>query len=128
MDDIAMHTKREDSETEDQHLQRHRQLVREMLTILQKNNLYLNINKCQFEKRKVDYLGVRIGGKSIKMEEAKVERVKTWRPPRNVTEVQRFLGFTGYYQYFIKGYSQLAQPLLNLTKKSTKWHWEGAQQ
>jgi len=73
MDDIAMHTKREDSETEDQHLQRHRQLVKEMLTILQKNSLYLNVDKCQFEKREVDYLGVHIGGKNIKMEEAKVE-------------------------------------------------------
>ncbi len=128
MDDIAIHTKREDGETEDQHLQRHRQLVKEMLTILRKNGLYLNIDKCQFEKREVDYLEVRIGGKSIKMEEAKVERVKTWRPPRNVTEVQRFLGFTGYYQYFIKGYSQIARPLLDLMKKSTEWHWEGPQQ
>ncbi len=44
-----------------------------MLAILQKNNLYLNIDKCQFEKQEVDYLGVRIGGKNIKMEEAKVE-------------------------------------------------------
>ncbi len=79
-----------------------------MLTILQKNNLYLNVDKCQFKKREVDYLGVRVGGKRIKMEEAKIERVKTWRPPRNVTEVQCFLGFTGYYRYFIKGYSQLA--------------------
>ncbi len=128
MDDIAIHTKRENDETEDQHLQRHRQLVREMLTILRKHSLYLNIDKCQFEKQEVDYLGVRIGGRSIKMEEAKVERVKTWRPPRNVTEVRRFLGFTGYYRYFIKGYSQIARPLLDLTKKSTEWHWEEPQQ
>jgi len=128
MDDIAIYTKRENGETEDQHLQRHRQLVKEMLTILQKNNLYLNIDKCQFKKRKVDYLGVRIGGKNIKMEEAKVEQVKAWRPPQNVTEVRWFLGFTGYYQYFIKGYSQIARPLLDLTKKSTEWHWEGSQQ
>ncbi len=87
MDDIAIHTKRENGETEDQHLQRHRQLVKEMLTILRKHSLYLNIDKCQFERQEVDYLGVRIGGRSIKMEEAKVERVKTWKPPRNVTEV-----------------------------------------
>ncbi len=45
-----------------------------------------------------------------------------------MTEVRHFLGFTGYYRYFIKGYSQLAQPLLDLTKKSTDWHWEGPQQ
>src|SRR5712671_2095 len=71
MDDIAIHTKREDGETEDQHLQRHRQLVKEMLTILRKNSLYLNIDKCQFERSEVDYLGVRIGGKSVKMEKPK---------------------------------------------------------
>ncbi len=88
MDDIAIHTKREDGETEDQHLQRHQQLVKEMLTILRKHSLYLNIDKCQFEKHEVDYLGVHIGGKSIQMEQAKVEQVKSWRPPRNVTEVR----------------------------------------
>ncbi len=58
-----------------------------MLTILRRNNLYLNIDKCQFEKQEVDYLGVCVGGKKIKMEEAKVERVRNWKPPRNVTEV-----------------------------------------
>jgi len=108
MDNIAVHTRREDSETEDQHLERHQRLVREMLAILQKNDLYLNVDKCQFKKQEVDYLGVRVGGKKIKMEEAKVEQVKAWRPPRNVTEVRCFLGFTEYYRYFIKGYSQLA--------------------
>ncbi len=62
-------------------------MVKEMLTILQKNNLYLNIDKCQFERQEVNYLGVRVGGKKIKMEEAKVEQVKNWKPPRNVTKV-----------------------------------------
>ena len=79
-----------------------------MLTILRKHDLYLNIKKCQFEQTEVDYLGVCIGGKRISMEEAKVKKVKDWKPPRNATEVRRFLGFTGYYCYFIKGYSQIA--------------------
>jgi len=93
-----------------------------MLTILRKNDLFLNINKCQFEQTEVNYLGVCVGGQWVKMEEAKVTRVKEWKPPQNMTKVQRFLGFTEYYRYFIKGYSQLAWPLLDLTKKSTDWH------
>jgi hypothetical protein len=128
MDDIAVHTKWKPDESEEQHLKCHRELVREMLTILCKHNLYLNIEKCQFEQTEVDYLGVCVEGKHISMEEAKVEKVKDWKPPRNVTEVQHFLGFTGYYHYFIKGYSQIAQPLLDLMKKTTSWHWEDDQQ
>jgi hypothetical protein len=108
MDNIVVHTKQKTDELEEQHLERHRELVREMLTILCKHNLYLNIEKCQFEQTKVDYLGVHIGGKHISMEEAKVEKVKDWKPPRNAMEVRHFLGFTGYYHYFIKGYSQIA--------------------
>ena len=108
MDDIAIHTKQETGETEGQHRERHRRLVKEMLTILRKNDLYLNIEKCQFEQMEVDYLGVRVGKGLVKMEEAKVDRVKEWKPPCNVTQVQHFLGFIGYYRYFIKGYSQIA--------------------
>jgi hypothetical protein len=128
MDNKAVHTKRKPDESEERHLAHHRELVREMLTILCKHNLYLNIKKCQFEQTEVNYLGVRIGGKRISMEEAKVEKVKGWKPPRNATEVRRFLGFTEYYRYFIKGYSQIAQPLLDLTKKTTSWHWDNDQQ
>ena len=122
MDDIAIYTKQEPNESEEQHLEQHWGLVREMLTILRKHDLYLNIKKCQFEQTEVDYLGVCIGGKQIKMEEGKVKKVKDWRPLRNATEVRCFLGFIGYYHYFIKGYSQIVQPLLDLTKKSTTWH------
>ncbi len=62
MDNIAVHTKRELNETVEQHLERHQRLVREMLTTLQKNHLYLNIDKCQFKQQEVNYLGVHIGG------------------------------------------------------------------
>jgi hypothetical protein len=58
MDDIAVHTKRKPDESEEQHLARHRELVKEMLTILHKHDLYLNVKKCQFEQTEVDYLGV----------------------------------------------------------------------
>jgi len=47
-----------------------------MLTILQKHDLYLNVKKRQFKQTEVDYLGVCVRGKWIKMEEGKVEKVK----------------------------------------------------
>jgi len=38
------------------------------------------------------------------------------------------LGFTGYYWYFIQGYSQITRPLLDLTKQVTVWHWDDKEQ
>jgi hypothetical protein len=87
MDDIAVHSKQKPNKSEEQHLEHYRELIREMLTILCKHNLYLNIEKCQFEQTEVNYLEVHVGGKRISMEEAKVEKVKDWKPPRNATEV-----------------------------------------
>ena len=58
------------------------------------------------------------------MEQSKVDRVKEWTRPRSVREVRKFLGFTGYYRYFIQGYSQIARPLLDLMKQATVWHWD----
>jgi hypothetical protein len=62
------------------------------------------------------------------MEQAKVDKVKTWTCPHSVREVRKFLGFTGYYQHFIKDSSKIARPLLDLTKQAMPWHWEDDQQ
>jgi hypothetical protein len=55
-------------------------------------------------------------------------QIRNWTTPTSVTEVRKFLGFTGYYQYFIKDYSKIARPLLDLTLQTTPWHWDTQQQ
>ena len=91
-------------------------MVNEVLAILEQNSLFLNIDKCEFEQLHIDFLGVRVENNQMKMEDAKIDRVRDWAPPQNLKEVRRFLGFTGYYRYFIQGYSAIACPLLDLTK------------
>jgi hypothetical protein len=56
----------------------------------------------------MDYLGIVIKPGEIHMEEAKVEKVKNWKAPTTVQEIRKFLGFMGYYRYFIKDYSSIA--------------------
>jgi len=46
-----------------------------VLTILEQNSLYLNIDKCKFEQPHIDFLRVRIENNQMKMEDAKVEKV-----------------------------------------------------
>src|SRR6185437_14929488 len=68
----------------------------------------------------VKYLGHIIGGGCIKVDPEKVKPVLDIQPPKNITDVRRFLGMTGYYRVFIPSYAQLALPLFELLKGAAK--------
>ncbi len=123
MDDIAIHTKRKPNETEQQHIERHCLYTHHMLHKLEQNNLYLKPEKCDFEKKEIDYLSVIVSNSKMQMDPKKLNGVADWPIPKNPTDIHKFLGFTGYYQYFVQGYSKIACPLLDLTKKAVVWHW-----
>jgi RNase H-like domain found in reverse transcriptase len=61
------------------------------------------------------------------MDPGKLKGIADWLVPRNPMEVRQFLGFTGYYWYFVPNYSKIVRPLLDLTKKALVWRWEPAQ-
>jgi hypothetical protein len=57
------------------------------------------------------------------MDPVKITRVVEWPTPSNKKEVQSFLGFTNFYHCFIQGFSDLARPMFNLTRKDSAWRW-----
>ncbi len=75
MDDIVVHTKQEKQETEQQHIHCHRQYVHHMLNKLEQNNLYLKPEKCNFEQKEIDYLGVIVGNGKLQMDPKKLKGV-----------------------------------------------------
>ena len=44
------------------------------------------------------------------MDPIKVARVRDWPTPKNVTEVQSFMGFVNFYHRFIPEFSHVASP------------------
>ncbi|KAA3473204.1 DNA/RNA polymerase superfamily protein [Gossypium australe] len=53
----------------------------------------------------------------IKVNSKKIRVVLDWNPPKNVTEVYSFLRLTSYYRRFVKGFSMIATPLIQLLRK-----------
>ena len=86
-----------------------------VLKILQKYKLYLYKSKCIFGQPYIEYLGHVIGNSEVCMDPSKIAAVAEWQEPKNLKELQRFLGFCNYYHHFIKDFSKIAQSLHDLT-------------
>jgi len=69
----------------------------------------------------VEFLGVVIGPEGMKMEEKKVKDVLDWPTPKNIKDVQKFLGLANFYRRFIEGFASIARPLHDMVKKDKKW-------
>ncbi len=95
-------------------LAEHRHHVAKVLQHLRQYQLFLKAEKCSFHQSSVQFLGYHIDSGGIRMDEGKVEAIKTWPKPSTIKELQQFLGFSNFYRWFIQNYSTLTSPLTNL--------------
>jgi hypothetical protein len=101
----------------------HEQHLRSVFDLLRKHQLYAKLSKCQFGSSEVEFLGHVIGADGIKPMQDKVAAIRDWTTPMNVTEVRSFIGLTGYYRRFVRGYAAIALPLTRLTKNDARFQW-----
>ena len=82
-------------------------------------NLHLNPDKVKINCKSVPFFGMALTADGIKPDPKKVETIKKWPMPQNVTKLQSFLGSVNYLSRFIPGLSQLRKPLQALIKKNS---------
>ena len=95
---------------------------------MREHHLYLRHEKCEFEKTRIEYLGVIISYNKVEMDPVKITSVAEWPTPTNKKEVQSFIGFANFYRRFIEAFSHHARALFNLTKKDVRFIWSPTQQ
>ena len=54
---------------------------------LQRHNLFLKPEKCSFEQKEIEFLGIKVNYGQVQMDEHKVQKVQDWPTPTTVTEV-----------------------------------------
>ena len=74
----------------------------------------------------VAFLGHIVSSKGIEVDPKKTDAVKSWPRPLTPFDIRSFLGFTGYYRRFVKGFSSIASLLTTLTQKKAKFEWSEA--
>ena len=94
-----------------------------VLQCLQKANLKIKLQKCNFAMKKLKYLGHIVDGNGISPDPKLIEAVEKFPEPKSVKNVQQFLGLTGYYRKFILNYSKKSKPLTELIKKDNEFFW-----
>ncbi|KAJ9521797.1 hypothetical protein QJQ45_024663, partial [Haematococcus lacustris] len=110
------------SNTPEEHVQH----LRQVLQLMRENKFYAKLARCEFNKTQLAFLGHIVGSNGIAVDPAKVQVVKEWPTPRNLKDLQAFLGLANYFRRFIPNFSSLAAPLTNLTSKqvAAAYDWE----
>jgi hypothetical protein len=78
-------------------LEEHCQITHLVLDCVREHKLYLRPEKCEFEKTRIEYLGVIISHNKVEMDPVKIAGVADWPTPSNKKEVQSFVGFVNFY-------------------------------
>ena len=97
--------------------------TKRVLHKLRDHDLFLKAKKCEFNKTKMEYLGLVVEEGKISTDPVKVKGFAEWPTLTSVKDVRSFLGFGNFYRKFIPGFSTLAAPLNNLLKKETPFCW-----
>ncbi|GBG80415.1 hypothetical protein CBR_g30880 [Chara braunii] len=108
LDDILVY-----SRTLDEHIAH----LRAVLDHLRLAKYKANLDKCEFAKQELEYLG-----HCIRPLADKIQAIVDWPEPRCTTDVRSFMGLAGYYQRFVESYSKVSAPLSRL-QSPKRFHW-----
>ena len=118
LDDILIFSK-----TKEQHLD----ALNKVFSHLFQFKLALKESKCALFLKSVAFLGYNISADGVRVQQGKIAAVRDWPQPKNLTELQQFLGLCNYYRRFIRSYATIAAPLTNVLREHKAFQFGAAQ-
>jgi hypothetical protein len=94
-----------------------------VLKKLKAAGLKLNGEKCVFGVTRVKFLGHILTDKGLEVDDSKVEAISKLKKPGTVKQLRRLLGMVNYLGKFVRGLTDLTEPLRELTKTKVEWQW-----
>ena len=104
-------------------LEEHMSRLRAVLRGIRKANLKLKPSKCHLLQKKVEFLGHIVSKDGILPNPKNIQKLVDWPRPINVTQVRGIVELGSYYRRFVKNFSKLVHPLIELTKKDKSFVW-----
>ena len=103
----------------------HSEHLHKVLTILNDNNLQINLDKCSFFQERIRFLGHILSASGSEPFPERLDVIRRFPLPTTVTQLRSFLGTVNYCHRFIPNSSNLTAPLSALNKghKNTVITW-----
>ena len=92
-----------------------------VLNSIEDNGVTLNIDKCEFAKKKIQFLGHLISKDGIQADPSKVEAITQMEAPTKSSELRRFLGMVNQMGKYLPNLAQTSKPLRDLFIMDTAW-------
>lgn len=93
----------------------HVSILLRVLEKLKQANLTINLEKCQFFRSQLKYLGYVVDSCGLRTDPEKVQAILSYPTPSCRKDVKRFLGTATWYRRFVPNFSTIAGPLNKLT-------------
>ena len=105
----------------------HVEHVAEVIRCLNEAHMKINQAKCSFFKTAVDFLGFTISPDGIKPMEDRLKAMSNLSCPKNLKDLQKFLGTVAFYHRCIPQVATILSPLYklqsSLKQRKTVWCW-----
>lgn len=111
MDDIVIFSKS---------LHDHTVHIKQIFNKLREYNMKVQLDKSEFLRKEVAFLGHVITAEGIKPNPAKIEAVTKYPIPKTQKEIKSFLGLIGFYRKFIPDCAKIVSPITKCLKKGSK--------
>lgn len=106
----------------------HDRRLEKVLKIARSKGVKFNKLKCNFSQNSIKFLGHIFSEQGIQPDKDKVSGISNMSPPKNLKELEKFLGLCTYLSKFIPNFSEKTAFLRELTKKNVLWQWLEPQQ
>lgn len=97
--------------------------LRRIFDRLRSYRLHLRLDKCQFARSSLRFLGHMVTADGIAVDPDKIDALNRLPAPSTVSAVRQFLGMASYYRAFIRDFATIAAPLTALTRKYNRFYW-----
>ncbi len=115
LDDITIHSKNYED---------HLNHIETVAACLKEANLKIKPSKCKWICTEISLLGHIVSGGTVRMDPKKIDAIQLRTPPKNMKQVQQYLGICNYYRRFIQDYAKMAKPMFNLLKTDKEFKWD----